>query len=167
MEGSWTFGFDQFGYLARRANELLGLLLPQGRHAAPGGSRSCARPIFRAPPFVPGCDPRCSPVRPKLTRAFNSSCIASRGARRRLFQAKGSFPVPVPPGSAPPQKTERGWSIPKSSPGALELRGGHHRAPARHRRPTAGALPAILQSPRSLNRPRERENWKKLLVSAE
>lgn len=51
MEGSWTFGFDQFGYLARRAKELLGLLLPQGRHAAPGGSRSCARPIFRAPPL--------------------------------------------------------------------------------------------------------------------
>ena len=36
MEGSWTFGFDQFGYLAWRAKELLGLLLPQGRHAALG-----------------------------------------------------------------------------------------------------------------------------------
>lgn len=77
---------------------------------------------FLGPPLCAGLRPavlaRAAKADP--TRAFASSCIASRGARQRLFQAKGSFPVPVPPGSAPPQKIERGWSIPKSSPGALE-----------------------------------------------
>lgn len=40
MEGSWTIGFDQFGYLAQRAKELLGLPLPQGQ---------CGR--ITSPPF--------------------------------------------------------------------------------------------------------------------
>lgn len=69
-------------------------------------------------------------------------------------------------GFVPSQRGKQSWSISTDPPGACELScelGMHRQSPSRHRCPASVDLPAILQSPRSLNRPRERENWKKLL----
>lgn len=65
MEGSWTIGFDQFGYLAQRAKELLGLLLPQGQcgwitsppfhQAVTCGAQLCVPELIHV--FVALCNP--------------------------------------------------------------------------------------------------------------
>lgn len=69
-------------------------------------------------------------------------------------------------GFVPSQRAKQSCSISTDPPGACELSqelGMHRQSPSRHCCPASADLPAILQSPGSLNRPRERENWKKLL----
>lgn len=66
----------------------------------------------------------------------------------------------VPRGVRRARASQQTCSEPVSSPASW---GKHCWSPGRHRCPASVGLPAILQSPRSLHRPRERENWKKLL----
>lgn len=61
-------------------------------------------------------------------------------------------------GFVPSQRDKQSCSISTDPPGACELSrelGMHRQSPSRHRCPASVDLPAILQSPRSLNRPRE------------
>lgn len=82
MEGSWTIGFDQFGYLAQRAKELLGLLLPQGQ-----------RGRIMSPPFHRAVTCSAQLRVPKLIHVFTSLCNPSRSVGFGTSQSLGLWEV--------------------------------------------------------------------------
>lgn len=131
-----------------------------------------------SPPFCRAATRGTQPRVPKLTCAFAALCIPSHGAWERLWEAEGSLRRPVPCTMSVEASCVNGirLSLPKGVRRAGKSRqthselvispascGEHCWSAGRHRWPDSVGLPAILQSPRSLNHPRERENWKKLL----